>query len=322
MAYAEQQYQTPDLASILQTLAAFTQPNPSTPQQPPPSHYHHHPPPPTDELEEGEYDPSEFQPIAPQPTTYTSQPYPPQPQTYHQPPPTKPYPYTPPPSTTHHPHPQHQAPLSTPHHHPQPPPPLQKPPPQPPHPRLPAAEKITTYPPALRHTTSLLTTSPHHVARIRHLITTAHTHERQWYAGRQALVKKLAGRTEARAKLSSVLASVGGAAHHASVGEKRESGHGGLNGRKEGGKGEEEEEEGKRELRLYDRKVWKAYGEMQRATEAELKTLAIPFFCLADECVVGTSEEEMERGKGKVGEKELQVLKARMVALLEDLVGD
>lgn len=93
------------------------------------------------------------------------------------------------------------------------------------------------------------------------------------------------------------------------------------------GEGYAGEEETKRELRLYDRKVWKAYGEMVRATERELAKLGIPFFCIEEGLVEkgrqgGAGGGEGKGGEGKVGEKELEALKGRMVGLLEDLVAE
>ncbi|KAL8717928.1 MAG: hypothetical protein Q9181_008259 [Wetmoreana brouardii] len=79
----------------------------------------------------------------------------------------------------------------------------------------------------------------------------------------------------------------------------------------------EGDREKEKELRIYDRKVHKAYGEMVKATEAELNGLGIPFFCLEQELVARAGGEEV--GK-KVGERELEALKRRMVEFLEDMV--
>ncbi|KAI4132317.1 MAG: hypothetical protein LQ338_000778 [Usnochroma carphineum] len=243
---ASPDYQTPNLASILQTLAAYAPPQPP-PYQPPPQT---HPPP---ALEEDEYDPSTFQPSLSLP------PQPPQPL------PTQPIQPTPP-----NPTPQAQAPL------------------------------ITTYPPALRHTTKLLSSSPTTVSRIRHLIHTAHQHERSWYSGRETLLKQLSGRDASRKQLDTVLASLGGAtttSHSSAPGE--------------------EKVDVEKELEVYDRKVYRAYGEMVKATQRELRGLGIPFFGIEGALVV---REEGEKEKGKVGEEELERLKARMVEFLEDMV--
>ncbi|KAL8686122.1 MAG: hypothetical protein Q9218_007330 [Villophora microphyllina] len=300
MAFAEH-YQTPDLASVLQTLAAFAPPRPFTPQPAPPDFQQ---PVPDDELEEGEYDPSDFQPIN-HSTSYLPQvPYS-QHQTLqahqstYQYPPDIRDPYQPQSSSTVSlTQPPQQSQSQT----------TQSSKPKPDHSaaQKEKASQITTYPPALRLTTSLLSSSPTTTDRIKHLIGTAHTHERQWWVGRQDLVKRLAGREEARAKLSSVLASVSGTVG-ASDGKQVKPGN---------------DEEARKELRLYDRKVHKAYTEMVTATQRELKSLGIPFFCIRDDLVVrgDVQEGSGEMEKGKVTEKELGKLQAKVVELLEDLV--
>lgn len=67
-----------------------------------------------------------------------------------------------------------------------------------------SAATIITWPSALRHMLSL---APNQeiMHRIRHLIQEQHSHERQWWRGREELVKKQKGRIEARGKLDGVL---------------------------------------------------------------------------------------------------------------------
>ena len=68
---------------------------------------------------------------------------------------------------------------------------------------------------------------------------------------------------------------------------------------------------------MYDRKVHRAYGDMVKATYLDLGKLGIPFFCIREALVVrGGGEAE----KRKVGEKELGVLRGRMLGFLEDWV--
>ncbi|KAL8715139.1 MAG: hypothetical protein Q9220_001096 [cf. Caloplaca sp. 1 TL-2023] len=271
-------YQVPDLASVLQTLAAYAPPNPHPPQPP--------------ELEEGEYDPSTFQPLTaaihrpPSPPHISPEP----PPHINQEPPQSPLP---------------QPPL------PQPQPPTQQRPP------LASASTITTYPSALRHTTTLLSTSPPIRSRLRHLIKAAHEHESQWWTGRQALFRTLSTRDASRRKLADVLASIGGGGGGGTPsttdnGEKKS-----MRKEDEGGDVEEAkvEEEQEKELKEYDRKVHKAYTEMRAATYAELKRMGIPFFCIDEERFVG-------EGEGKLGREELEKLKGKMVVFLEDMVAE
>lgn len=246
---ASTDYQPPNLASILQTLAAYAPPPPQ-----PPSH------PPSTDLEEGEYDPSDFQPSSQPP-----QPLPPQP--------------------------IQQQPSLTPT-----PSPSSK------------ASVITTWPPALRHTTHLLSTQPALLPRLRHLIRSAHAHERQWWDGRLALQQRLSTRDAGRRKISSVLASLGGGGvdEGPAAAAAAAATPGGAAG------------EAERELRAYDRKVFRAYGEMVKATGEELGRLGVPFFGVKEGLVVRDGEGEV--GEGKVGEGELERLKGRMVEFLEDMV--
>ncbi|KAI4096692.1 MAG: hypothetical protein LQ344_000832 [Seirophora lacunosa] len=248
---ASTDYQPPNLATILQTLAAYAPPPPQ-PQPPPPQPPSH---PPSTDLEEGEYDPSNFQP-----SSQPSQPLPPQPIQQH--------PSTPSPSTK--------------------------------------ASLITTWPPALRHTTHLLSTQPAFLPRLRHLIRSAHAHERQWWDDRLALQQRLSTRDAGRRKISSVLASLGGGGGVDEGSAAAAAPLGGAAG------------EAERELRAYDRKVCRAYGEMVKATGEELGRLGVPFFGMKEGSVVRDGEGEV--GEGKVGEGELERLKGRMVEFLEDMV--
>ena len=68
----------------------------------------------------------------------------------------------------------------------------------------PSASTIVTWPPALRHMLALAQNQDV-IHRIRHLIQEQHSHERQWWRGREELVRKQQGREEARGKLDGVL---------------------------------------------------------------------------------------------------------------------
>ena len=173
-------YPTPNLATILRTLSAYA-PAPQ-PELPPTSHPPQPQVPPP--LEDGElpyeppYEPAEL-------------PYEPPAAAYQQPtaPPTS---YEP------------QQPL--PQLQPQPPPPQRPQTPIPPQqPTLPSASTITTWPPALRHVTQHLAQNEEVMRRIKHLISTQHNHERQWWSQREALLKTQRGREEGRRRLDGVL---------------------------------------------------------------------------------------------------------------------
>ena len=235
-----QPYQTPDLAAVLQTLASCAPPRPPVQQAQ------------EDELEDGEYDPSQSHPIIshstqppllyPQPFQYNGQHHAFQRQL---------------PQESHTARQIHTPTLSRPSSIP----PSASSQPQQPS-SIEKASTITTYPPALRHTTNLLSTSPTTVSRIRHLIRTAHTHERQWWSSRQSLHTQLSTRSASRQKLNTVLASIGG---HVSTSTSSEH-------------DQETPEDVEKELKAYDAKVHKAYSEMVKATYTELGKLGIPFF--------------------------------------------
>ena len=135
---------------------------------------------------------------------------------------------------------------------------------------------------------------------MRHLITTQHKHERQWWDGREELKKRLAGREEGRKKLDSVLGSLGGHINS---------------------KNDELSEE--QELKLYDRKVHKACKEMAAATVKGLKKLEVPFFCIVDGSVSEKGDEKVQgKRKSMTSEQDLVELRGRMMVLLEDLCGE
>lgn len=165
-------YQTPDLASVLATLAAYAPPPQLTPPTLPPSPPFNPasaPPQEPQEFEEDEYDPSEYDPSVPPPSTGV--------------PPALPS------------DPRVQRHISAP----------RPPPAKPLAPLAPSPSQFTTWAPAFRHVTKLLVPNPDVTRRIAHLIHTQHKHERQWWAGREALVQKLHDREEGRKKINDVL---------------------------------------------------------------------------------------------------------------------
>lgn len=227
-------YQTPDLASVLATLAAHSRPpqsNPAALSSSPPFTPAHAAPQDSQDLEEGEYDPAEFDPTAVDPAEpvplnppLLSALLPPLPPHAHasigfpHPSPSLTWKSIPNPSidspAPHLPRrplsagarsllphalsldPRLKPPSPTSH------PPLSKPSPEP---SAPSSSKITTWAPALRHVTKLVVPNPDVTRRITHLIYTQHKHERQWWSGREALVQKLESREEGRKKLNDVL---------------------------------------------------------------------------------------------------------------------
>ena len=164
----------------------------------------------------------------------------------------------------------------------------------------PSTKNITTYAACLRHITSHLLPSPHFTPRIQHLIQTQHKHERQWHSGRETLIKQLQNRDASRKKLEEVLASIGGAGGGGSSKAIAASSSADAT------TGEMSKEE---ELKMYDRKVWRAQREMAEAAETELGKLGVPFF----------EGDAARRWEGK--EERLRELRAETTKLLVDLCG-
>lgn len=293
-----------DLASILQTLRAYA---PSQ-QQAPQATYQFEvpqanielraPPPQAADLEEGEYDPSAYDPSLPLITTR-------HPQAVHaqalgaqawQPPPITETRHIPTSTTTSYPRPPLEStPTSKPPYFRPGPKKTYKPPAYQP-------ATIITWAPALRHVTGQTASNSEFVQRVRHLITTQHNHERQWWDGREGLKKRLAGREEGRKKLDSVLGSLGG---HVATSSKSD---------------ELSEEQ---ELKIYDKKVYNACKEMGAATVKELKKLEVPFFCIMEGLVSPKGDGKAEeKRKGTISAAELAELRGRMMVLLEDLCGE
>ena len=151
--------QVPGLASILQTLAAYTPRQSGAPEG-------------NSELEEGEYDPCQFDPLlpvaapAPQVKSLTN--------------PTAP--------------PSNISSTQTTVKRSQ----------------VPSPSEITTWPKALNYTVQYIFPNPEKKRRIGHLIQTQRKHEREWWASREELIRKARGRDKSRVELDRVLASVGG----------------------------------------------------------------------------------------------------------------
>ncbi|OGM40188.1 hypothetical protein ABOM_010977 [Aspergillus bombycis] len=184
-------------------------------------------------------------------------------------------PLTPSPNIPHpkpQPHPQHQKPTL----------------------HLPDTSTITAWPPALKSIMRTLSTNEDLQRKIRFLIQRQHDHERQWWAGREALVRKQKARVEKKKELDAVLRSVG-----APVDEKEIS----------------TVEEDRAELTNYDGKVYKASKQMADAMTGELRALQIPFFSIKPSLVFDSVGSTHLPG---IGRDELAALRRRMLELLQD----
>lgn len=156
---------------------------------------------------------------------------------------------------------------------------------------------MTTWPPALRYINSRTSSDPEFIHRIRHLISTQHTHERQWWFSRLDLIRKLEGRDEKKRKLDSVLTSIGG-----KVGANNSS-----------------DLSPEHELEIFDKKVYRACKQMVAATTQELGKMEVPFFCTL---LALATENGGAKRKGAIIQEELMRLQRKMLELLEDLCGE
>ncbi|PWY67698.1 hypothetical protein BO83DRAFT_429323 [Aspergillus eucalypticola CBS 122712] len=273
-------YNAPDLSSVLRTLSAFSnqqQPQSQPQSQPqhlqlqPQSHppYSHNPDPTTPTIPTEDNDPYEPSESLPQ------LPIPPKPTSSR---------------------PQHHQ------THPQPRP----------APAVPITEDtstITTWPTALRYVMRTVAQNEEIQRRLRWLIQRQHDHEKQWWQGREALLKKQSARTEKKKELDAVLRSVG-----APVDENKQV---------------STAEEDRAELTNYDAKVYKASRQMSDAMIAELKALRIPFFTIkkglvseSDPSNMGrttTTAPAVKQQQQQLSREELSALQLKMLELLQDL---
>ncbi|CAL5868512.1 uncharacterized protein PFLUO_LOCUS2738 [Penicillium psychrofluorescens] len=150
---------------------------------------------------------------------------------------------------------------------------------------------ITTWPAALRHVMRTVGQSEETQLRIRGLIRSQHTHERQWWKGREALLAKQAARGDKKKELDAVLRSIGAPVDPKEISTVAED---------------------RAELTNYDEKVYKASAQMAEAMAAELRGMGIPFF--------GTVRNEaVNDDEAKLTASELHHLQSRMLELLQDL---
>lgn len=238
----------PNLATILETLKAFAPPQGQVPTQ-------------TSDLEEGEYDPSEYDPAQALIASTLSQHFVPDGHTSTTPPAPAPSSAL---STKQGQQPQLQANS------------------------VPSASSITTWPKALTYTIQHIFSNPSKKTRLRHLIQTQHQHERSWWTSRGELIRKAKVRNKSRQQLDSVLASVG--AIPSTTTTTNSSSHYHPPGAGKGGEQQQSDsEEVATELATYDRKVHRASQEMMNSSIRELSDLGVPFFC------TGLSSEKLDK---------------------------
>ncbi|KAI1913111.1 hypothetical protein LOZ65_005868 [Ophidiomyces ophidiicola] len=175
---------------------------------------------------------------------------------------------------------------------------------------LPDPRTITAWPTALKYVMKAVSHNETLQSRIRRLIRSQHDHEKKWWEAREALISKQTSRADKKKKLDEVLRSVGGAI---TTGPEINT-----------------PEDDAAEIKTYDAKVYKAMSDMSRALDVELRDLGVPFFAIRNDIIdqnsapddSGVPENPSSAGADKNGSiylSELQVLRQRMLDLLEDL---
>ena len=174
---------------------------------------------------------------------------------------------------------------------------------------------ITTWPTALKYVMQMAACNEALQHRIRRLIQSQHDHERQWWRGREALLKKQEGRAERKGELDRVLyvqslilcclvlqnlLTCEYDKTRKSVGVPVDSNKYVLT-----------EEELQAERKVYDEKVYMASVQMAEAMDRELRALGIPFFAIRPN-LVQYDDNELTR-------EALAALQRRMLDLLQDL---
>jgi hypothetical protein len=73
------------------------------------------------------------------------------------------------------------------------------------------------------------------------------------------------------------------------------------------------------ELRIYDKKLYKALGNMQTAFAVRLKALGVPFFGVPPERIAKIGDDDVG---GKITDEKLKEMQQKMIEYLEAMYGD
>jgi Protein of unknown function (DUF2458) len=158
---------------------------------------------------------------------------------------------------------------------------------------------ITEWSPAVKYVMNTLSQNPEASAKMKRLIKNQHDNERQWWAGREALIAKHRDRVENKKKADDLLRSLGAAKSYGISNPPSTAA------------------EEKAEVERYDKKVYTALSEMVAAIDRELTTLRVPFFAIKHELV-----QKAGGAEGVLCKAELVELQKKMLQLLQDLFGD
>ncbi|KIY00593.1 uncharacterized protein Z520_03256 [Fonsecaea multimorphosa CBS 102226] len=177
---------------------------------------------------------------------------------------------------------------------------------------VPDASTIVTWPAALKHVSRHLVHNEQVANRIKHLINEQHKHERQWWAGREAIVARQQGRSGTSQQVSAILKSLGAREVAATISPRTST------------PSDEQKKADQAELDAYDKKVYAGLLAMAADFDRQLRSLGVPFYAIKHELVILEDGPEKRAGanKGKIDKGELRELQKRMCQTLEDLFGD
>jgi hypothetical protein len=167
---------------------------------------------------------------------------------------------------------------------------------------IPDASTITTWPAALKHVTRHLVPNEQAAGRIKHLISEQHKHERQWWAGREAILARQADRSGTSEQVTALLKSLGGKEMPVAPSDPKAD---------------------EAELDAYDKKVYAGLVAMAADFDRQLRAVGVPFFAIKHDLVVlEVGPEKGDANKGRIDKGELRELQMRMLQTLEDLFAD
>lgn len=165
----------------------------------------------------------------------------------------------------------------------------------------PDASGITTWPAALKHVTRYIAQNEVIATKFRHMVAEQHKHEKQWWAGREAIIKKHQARGDNQQQAADLLKSIGGIPTT-------------LRPINEGSE--------RMELEAYDKKVYGELLKMTAAHDKQLRAMGIPFYAIKHDLVILEEGVEMPNKAGRIDRGELRVLQRRVLQHLEDLFLD
>jgi hypothetical protein len=163
---------------------------------------------------------------------------------------------------------------------------------------VPNVSSITTWPAAMKHITKYIASNEIIGAKIRQLITDQHKHETQWWAGREAIIKRHKSRGRNQQQASDLLKAIGG--FRATLRPINDSTE-------------------KAEVESYDKKVYGELIKMTASYDKQLRSMGIPFYAIKHELVILEQGHEKASSEGRIDRGELRELQKRMLRHLEDL---